>query len=73
MDPILNYLLEFNEKHSIEYKGRYLIPLGGLAKMLEDFQGFHFNKEVVIKPTLKEPVPDPSEATVEELYNLLED
>lgn len=73
MDPILNYLLEFNQKHSIEYKGRYLIPPGGLVKMLDDFQGYHLNKEVVIKSLIKDPEPDLSETTIDELYSLLED
>lgn len=51
-DPILQYLLEFNQKHSIEYSDRYLIPVGGLAKMLEDFKGFHLNRVEVIKSEL---------------------
>lgn len=73
MDPILQYLIEFNEKHSIEYKGRFLIPVGGLAQMLDKFQGYHLNKEIVIKELIKEPEPDPGEATIDELYNLLEE
>lgn len=73
MDPILQYLIEFNDEHAIEYKGRYLIPTGGLAKMLADFQGFHLNREEVIKSLIQDPEPDPSEATVDELYKLLGD
>jgi hypothetical protein len=55
IDPILEYLLEFNQKNAIEYSDRYLIPVGGLAKMLEDFKGFHLNKVVVIKSELSPP------------------
>lgn len=73
MDPILNYLLEFNETNSIEYKGRYLVPPGGLAKMLDEFQGFRLNTEVVVKPLEGEaPEPEPHEATLEELLNALD-
>lgn len=60
MDPIFKYLLEFNETHSIEYSDRYLIPAGGLAKMLDDFKGFHLNKVEVIKSEISflEPEKD---------------
>jgi hypothetical protein len=55
IDPILEYLLEFNQNHAIEYDDRRLIPAGGLAKMLGDFKGFHLNKVVVIKSELLPP------------------
>ena len=55
IDPILGYLLEFNKTNSIEYSDRYLIPAGGLAKMLEDFEGFHLNRVEVIKSELSQP------------------
>lgn len=74
MDPILEYLLEFNTTNPIEYKGRYLIPVGGLAKMLNDFKGFHLNTEVVVKPEIgATPTQELNftQATEEELYNLL--
>lgn len=41
--------------------------------MLDDFQGYHLNKEVVIKSLIKDPEPDLSETTIDELYSLLED
>jgi hypothetical protein len=50
MDPILEYLLEFNVKHSIEYSDRYLIPVGGLKEMLADYKKFRLNRV--------EPLPD---------------
>jgi hypothetical protein len=57
LDPILEYLLEFNESHTIEYKGRFLIPLGGLQKMLDDFQGYHLAREEPY-PTTPEELSD---------------
>lgn len=45
IDPILEYLLEFNEKHSIEYTNRFLIPPGGLQTMLDSYKGFMFNRK----------------------------
>lgn len=73
MDPILQYLIEFNQENSIEYNGRYLVPPGGLEEMLKNFQGFRLNREEIVKPLIEDPEPDPSEATVDELYKLLED
>lgn len=52
MDPILEYLLEFNQTHSIEYKGRHLIPPGGLQAMLDDYKKFRLTRE--------EPLPEQS-------------
>lgn len=49
-DPILEYLLEFNKKHSIEYGKRYLIPPSGLQDMLNDYKKFKLNR--------REPVPE---------------
>jgi hypothetical protein len=76
VDPILEYLLEFNKTNSLEYKGRYLVPPGGLAKMLDEFQGFRLNREEVIKPRTDLPVaPEQdaeTESTLEELYKELE-
>ena len=43
IDPILEYLLEFNEKHSIEYR-RFLIPPGGLQAMLDSYKKFRLNR-----------------------------
>lgn len=71
MDPILEYLLEFNKTNPIEYSSRYIIPPGGLAKMLEDFRGFYLNKVIVTKDELMPPAQPNSE--VEELYKLLDD
>lgn len=45
IDPILAYLLEFNEKLPIHYKGRFLIPANGLQEMLNSFQRFHLDRE----------------------------
>jgi len=55
IDSILAYLLEFNQKNAIEYSDRLLIPVGGLAKMLENFKGFHLNRVEVIKSELLPP------------------
>jgi hypothetical protein len=74
MDPILAYLLEFNQHNSIEYSDRYIIPAGGLAKMLNEFQQFRLNRVEVIKEELTTP-PEPvsqSEETIEELYELID-
>lgn len=68
IDPILAYLLEFNQKHAIEYSDRYLIPVGGLTKMLEDFKGFHLNKVVVIKEEL---LPSPEKEDINTLLELV--
>lgn len=73
MDPILAYLLEFNQTNSIECSDRYLIPPGGLAKMLENFQGYRLNRVEVIKSELT-PVTKSApehEETLEELYELI--
>ena len=59
IDPVLEYLLEFNKDTPIEYSDRYLIPVGGLAKMLGDFKGFHLNRVEVIKSELS-LAPEPS-------------
>jgi hypothetical protein len=75
MDPILEYLLEFNKTNSIEYSDRYIVPTGGLAQMLMDFKGFHLNREEVIKADIK-PNANWRQSTIEtvdELYKLLED
>lgn len=45
LDPILAYLLEFNETNPIKYKGRYLIPPGGLKEMLKNYKKFHLSQE----------------------------
>jgi len=74
MDPILEYLLELNETTPLEYKGRYLIPAGGLADMLGNYKKFHLNREEVVKPEIgKTPVQESSfeEATEQELYDLI--
>jgi len=55
IDPILAYLLEFNKTYPIEYSDRLLIPVGGLAKMLEDFNQFSLNRVEVIKSELYQP------------------
>lgn len=71
MDPILEYLLEFNKTLPIEYRGRYLIPPGGLAKMLDNFKEFRLNR--VEEP--KELIPatrEPKDTTLDELYDLLD-
>lgn len=44
-DPILAYLLEFNETNPIKYKGRYIIPIGGLKEMLSNYKKFGLKKE----------------------------
>jgi hypothetical protein len=75
MDPVLLYLIEFNETNSIEYKGRYLIPPGGLLQMLGDYKKFRLNREEVIKPEIPlKPVEevDTTEQTLEELYAVLD-
>ena len=69
IDSILAYLLEFNQKNAIEYSDRLLIPVGGLAKMLEDFKGFHLNKIVVVKDEL---LPPPEKEDINTLIGMLE-
>lgn len=71
MDPILEYLLEFNQTHSIEYSDRYIVPTGGLAQMLKDFKGFHLNRQEVVKADIN-PEPVKAQTTEEELYALLD-
>jgi len=74
MDPILAYLLEFNQHNSIEYSDRYLIPAGGLSKMLGEFQQFRLNRIEVIKEELTaRPAPvSQTKETIEELYALID-
>lgn len=77
MDPILEYLLEFNRTNPIERSDRYIIPVGGLQKMLDDFKGYHLNRIEVTKDELtqpndkwgKSPLED---STIEELYALID-
>ena len=78
MDPVLEYLLEANQHRAIEYNDRLLIPAGGLAKMLADFKGFHFNKVTVLKSEVslyKQEYPStPEEAdNIDKLMELLDD
>lgn len=61
LDSILAYLLEFNKTNSIIYRGRRLIPPGGLEEMLGNYKKFHLNKEEE-KYTL---------TTTEELYAII--
>lgn len=63
IDPVLEYLLEFNEKHSIEYR-RFLIPPGGLQAMLDGYKKFKLNR--------KEPLLEPEQDTQENIDKLLE-
>lgn len=75
MDPVLEYLLDFNKQHEIEYQGRYIIPRGGLTKMLAEFQGFRLNREEIVKPLLVPDAPEslgPQAASIEDLYKLLD-
>lgn len=69
MDPMLEYLLEFNKTNSMEYKGRYLVPPGGLAEMLKNYKGFHLNREEVVKEEIS---LEPELTTQDELYALLD-
>ena len=69
LDPILAYLLEFNETHPIEYRGRKLIPPGGLEEMLRSYKKFHLNREEELET---EPEKDITPTTQEELYKLLD-
>ena len=69
IDPILEYLLEFNQKNAIEYSDRYLIPVGGLAKMLGNFKEFHLNRVVVIKEEL---LPPPEKEDINTLLEMVE-
>jgi hypothetical protein len=76
VDPILEYLLDFNEEHKIEYTSRYMIPVGGLQKMLDNFGQYHLNRIEVIKDELRQTEPvvedtEEAEETIEELYELL--
>ena len=68
IDPVLEYLLEFNKDTPIEYDDRRLIPVGGLAKMLGDFKGFHLNKVVVTKSEL---LPPPERDDLTKLMELI--
>lgn len=77
MDPILEYLLELNSTTALEYSDRYLIPVGGLAKMLENFSEYHLNRVEVAKEEIK-PNENWAKSTIEdadsieELYALLD-
>ncbi len=65
-DPILQYLLEFNAKHPIEYKERFLIAPGGLQQMLDEYQHFRLNRQ--------EPLPDwqpPAKDDIDQLLEML--
>ena len=68
IDPVLEYLLEFNKDTPIEYDDRRLIPAEGLAKMLGDFKGFHLNKVVVTKSEL---LPPPERDDLTKLMELI--
>lgn len=64
MDPIFEYLLEFNKTNPIKYQGRKLIPVGGLEEMLKNYKKFHLGEEEIES----NHTPD----DVKELYELLD-
>jgi len=68
IDPILAYLLEFNQTYPIEYSDRLLIPVGGLAKMLENFGEFSLNRVEVIKSEL---LPPPEPEDIDKLLSMI--
>jgi len=68
-NPVLEYLLEFNKDTAIEYSDRFVIPAGGLAKMLENFEGFHLNRVEVVKSELS---PAEEQTTKDDITKLLE-
>jgi len=70
MDAVLEYLLELNQKTAIEYSDRYLIPAGGLVKMLGEFKGFHLNKVVVTKSELL-PAPELEKEDIDKLLEMV--
>lgn len=67
IDPILEYLIKFNEKNQIRYRGHRMIPAGGLKEMLQSYQKFHIDREARL-----ETVPTPAPHTIEELYAILD-
>lgn len=76
MDPVLEYLLGYNKLHPIEYSSRFIIPVGGLQKMLDGFNGYHLNRIEVTKDELERITTDTKqeevEETIEDLYALLD-
>lgn len=67
-DPILEYLLDKNKTDPIQYKGRKLIPPGGLQEMLGSFKRFHLSREVPRVIEIEKP-----KTAEEELYDFLDD
>lgn len=65
IDPILQYLLDFNKENPIEYYDRFLIPTGGLSEMLKQYNKF------ALKPELLQPEPKEVD-DIQELYDLLD-
>jgi hypothetical protein len=72
MDPILKYLIEFNQNNPIEYSDQYILPAGGLQEMLDGYKGFHLNKVTVTKSEVIPPPQPKAKQTIEDLYKLLD-
>lgn len=66
IDPILEYLLDLNKTDPIKYKGRKLIPPGGLQEMLNNYKKFHLAREEPIQEIKRTPTVE------EELYDLID-